>query len=111
MKEPKFLKGVDDVGITFCNLVLGRGYAAGIVNMTLGAFGFTPDSDGTTVAPDPVIVSRLRLTEPCAIQLRDALTEVLASMEAARNGETAIKKGIESVLTNGAAPEEGSKPN
>jgi len=109
MKEPKFIKAADEVGVTFCNLVLGRGYAQGVLNVCLGVFLFTPDSDGTTIAPDPTIVSRLRLTEPCAIQLRDALAEVLASMAAARHNETAITDAIEKVIhSNGA---DGGKPN
>ena len=109
-KEIKYLKAADGVGITFANLVLGRGYAANVLNLTLGAWAFSPDTDGTAVAPDPVIVSRLRLTEPCAIQLRDALNEILASMETARAGEAAIRKGIESVVNGSGAPE-GTKPN
>lgn len=78
------MKSADDVGITFANLVVGQGYMNGVVNITLAAFAFTPDDKTEKVDPDPMIVSRLRMDENCAAQLRDALTSVLQSMADAR---------------------------
>jgi hypothetical protein len=78
------MKSADDVGITFANLVVGQGYMNGVVNLTLAAFAFTPDEKTEKVDPDPVIVSRLRMDEACATQLRDSLNSVLQSMADAR---------------------------
>ena len=74
------MKTSDQVGITFANLVLGRGVYNGVVNITLGAMHFTPDGD-KSVDPDPVIVSRLRMDIPSAAALRDALDGLLKSIE------------------------------
>lgn len=74
----------DDVGITFVNLVPSVGYHNGVVNVSLGAFQFTPQDDGKTVDPDPVIVSRLRMDEAAATLLRDSLTNILQAMADAR---------------------------
>lgn len=69
------MKSTDNVGITFANLVLGRGIMNGVVNVTLGAYEFNPDGD--KVEPSPAIVSRLRMDVVGATALRDALTELL----------------------------------
>lgn len=73
------MKSADQVGITFANLCLGRGILNGVVNVTLGAFAFTPEGD--KVEADPMITARLRLDVPCAIALRDALTALLNDVQ------------------------------
>lgn len=75
------MKSTDNVGITFANLVLGRGILNGVVNVTLGAYEFNPDDKLEKVETSPVIVSRLRLDVACAKALRDNLTELLATVE------------------------------
>lgn len=70
-------KSIDDVGITFANIVMARGVALGVANVTLGAFLFTPDDKGTKVDPDPAVVCRLRMDEICARRLHTALAEIL----------------------------------
>lgn len=75
------MKSTDNVGITFANIVLGRGIFNGVVNVTLGAYEFNPDDKNEKVEPSPVIVSRLRFDVPCAKSLRDALSELLLSVE------------------------------
>ena len=76
------MKSTDKVGITFANLVLGRGILNGVVNVTLGAYEFNPDESVHGVDPAPAIVSRLRLDITCAKSLRDALDDLLKAIEA-----------------------------
>ena len=97
------MKSIDNVGITFANTVLGRGVFQGVVNITLGCLLWSPTEDGK-VDPDVAIVGRLRLTEACAIQLRDALNDQLASIEAQRSTEIAVKEAIK-LHGNGSAEE------
>ena len=73
------MKSTDNVGITFANLVLGRGILHGVINVTLGAYEFNPEAD--KVEPAPVIVARLRMDVPGAKALRDNLNELLQSIE------------------------------
>lgn len=75
------MKSTDNVGITFANLVLGRGIVNGVVNITLGANEWNPDPETEKVDPSPAIVSRLRMDVVCAKALRDNLNELLASIE------------------------------
>jgi hypothetical protein len=76
------MKSVDNVGVTFANLLLARGIFNGIVNVTLGCLLFEPSDDGNKVEPAPTITSRLRMDVACARQLRDALTSIIASVDA-----------------------------
>jgi len=73
------MKSSDQVGITFANLVLGRGVLNSVINVTLAAYQFTPE--GGKVEADPVVVSRLRMDIPCAVALRDELTKLLDTIE------------------------------
>lgn len=77
------MKSIDSVGITFANLVLASGIMNGVVNVTLGAYEFNPDDKNEKVDPSPSIVSRLRMDVAGAKALRDNLTELLNSVEAA----------------------------
>ena len=77
------MKSKDTVGIDFVNTVIGRGILNGIVNLSFGAFNFTPADDGKTVDLDPVVAVRLRMDKVCATQLRDVMNELLATIEKA----------------------------
>lgn len=74
------MKTLDNVGVTFVNIVLGRGSFNGNVNLTLGVMTFEPKDDGT-IDLNPEINARLRMDIPCARQLRDNLDELLASID------------------------------
>lgn len=97
------MKATDNVGITFANLVLGRGIFNGVVNVTLGAYEFNPDDKGEKVEPSPVIVSRLRMDVVCARAVRDALNELLLSLEAPAPGN-----GVAEPKTAAAADADGA---
>lgn len=75
------MKSVDNVGVTFAALLIGRGVYDGVINVTLGAPLFTPETDGQTVVEDIAITSRLRMTPSCARQLYEGLGELLKSIE------------------------------
>ena len=64
------MKSTDEVGVTFVNLMLGRGILNGVVNVTLGVYEFNPDLDGEKVDPAPAIASRLRMDVPWATSRR-----------------------------------------
>lgn len=74
------MKSTDEVGITFAHLVLGRGVLNAVVNVTLGSMHFSPENG--KIENDPRVVCRLRMDIPCAMSLRDALTELIATMSA-----------------------------
>lgn len=76
------MKSADNVGITFANLVIGRGILNGVVNVTLGAYEFNPDDKMEKVEPSPVIVARLRMDVAGAKSLRDNLNDLLQSLDA-----------------------------
>jgi hypothetical protein len=94
--------------ITFCNFVLGRGVLNGVVNVTLGAFLFDPNSSGEEIDPTPVVVSRLRMDVACARRLRDALASILEAVDnpdkaphAAANGDgTAAPAPVDTTAVN-----------
>ena len=84
---------MDKAGITFVNTVIGRGVLNGVVNLQLGAYLFT--AEGEKVEADPVVVARLRMDEPAARQMHEALGEVLGLIDAAKvtpAGEPAAAK-------------------
>ena len=81
------MKSTDAVGITFANLVLARGIYNNVVNLTLGAYQFEPDADGAKIEPDPVVTCRLRMDTGCVLQMRDALNDLLKSIEDAKANE------------------------
>ena len=91
------MKSIDQVGITFANVVVGRGVFNSVVNISLAALQFSPTEDGK-VDSDPAITCRLRMDLPCARQLRDTLDDLLTRIEktehtaanaAAPNGDAA----------------------
>ena len=92
------MKSADEVGITFANLVLGQGFYMNVINVTLGAYTFSPNEETKQVDPDPVVVSRLRLDEQCAVQLRDALNFALQSLADAR-----VKAAVDAAAAHDAA--------
>ena len=72
----------DNVGVTFVNMLLGRGILNGVINLTLGVLNFTPDTEAETgIDMDSVISSRLRMDIPCAKQLHKALGDLLDSVD------------------------------
>lgn len=75
------MKSVDSVGITFANLVLGRGINNGVVNITLGAYEFNPEDDGKTIDPSPVIVCRLRTDMPFLRTLHKVVGDMLNAID------------------------------
>jgi hypothetical protein len=75
------MKPVDQVGITFANLVLGNGINNNVVNISFGAFAFNASEDGKTVDPAPVITCRLRTDIPCARSLHKVLGDLLESID------------------------------
>lgn len=77
------MKSTDQVDITFVNAVLGKGILNGIVNIQLGACNFDIQDDGT-VNRDLSVCCRLRMDAYCAVQLRDAITDLLATIENAQ---------------------------
>ena len=93
------MKSIDDVGITFANVVVGSGSLHGVVNVQLGVVVFENTEDGK-VRGDVVECCRLRMDVPCAVALRDALNGVLDSI--ARSQADALL---------GAAPAAGPAPN
>lgn len=88
------MKSSDNVGITFANIVIGRGIADNIVNVTLGAYNFTPSDDGTRVDNDLAIVARLRLTKTCARQLADTLSKFMNEVEKAESSSSGVAAPI-----------------
>lgn len=96
------MKSTDNVGITFANLVLGRGILNGVVNLTLGAYEFNPDDKEEKVDTAPVIVSRLRMDVACARAIRDNLNELLQAVEAPAPGAGVAQESGETAA-NGAA--------
>jgi hypothetical protein len=76
------MRAADDVGVTFVNVIVGRGSFNGVVNLSFGVFNWTPTEQGT-IDPDPAVACRLRMDKQCAIQLRDNMIDLLKSMEEA----------------------------
>lgn len=75
------MKSIDNVGVTFVNVVMGRGVLNGVVNVQFGSYQFTPSEDGKFVEPDLVLSSRLRMDRVCAQQLHEALGSLLEIIE------------------------------
>lgn len=91
------MKSTDNVGVTFVNLVLGRGILNGVVNIQFGTWLFGAKEDGS-VDPDPSVSCRLRMDVAGAKALRDALTELLLAVETP-------------VVAEGVAAESGTAAN
>lgn len=68
----------DNVGIRYASVVLARGILNNVVNVTLGAYNFDPDSENPKlVSREPVVVDRIRMDIPTATALHQALGEIL----------------------------------
>lgn len=63
------------IPVVFANEVANIGILNGVINITLTAAQFTPQSD--EVVPDLVIVSRLRFDLVCAQQLHQMLGQII----------------------------------
>ena len=96
------MKSEDNVGITFVNVLLGRGVLNNVVNLTLGAYNFTPAGD--TIDPDPVVCARLRMDVSCLKQMHDAIGTLLEAIEAEQ-------KDPNTAALNGSGVVTGEKPN
>lgn len=71
----------DNIGVTFVNSLATRGIFNGIINLSFATFNFTPNNG--QVEADPVISLRMRMDKVCARELRDALNELINSIEQA----------------------------
>lgn len=79
----------DNVGVTFVNLVLGRGSFNNVVNLTLGVCNFTPHVDPADgVDMDITIASRLRMDIECARDIHKSLGELLEKHDEAKAAMT-----------------------
>ena len=77
------MKSLDQVGITFVNSVLGRGVLNKVVNVQLGVIPWdvVQNEDGSLgISQEPVVACRLRMDFTCAVQLCDALTDLIKSV-------------------------------
>lgn len=75
----------DNVGVTFVNLVLGRGTFNNVVNLTLGVCQFSPHQDPKDgVDMDIVVASRLRMDVECARDIHNSLGELLKAYDDAK---------------------------
>jgi hypothetical protein len=79
------MKSIDQVGITYVNMVLGRGLFNGVCNIQLGAYLFSSIEDGSKIDPDPAVACR---------QLHSALGELIAQVEKAK-GVTNSAESVE----------------
>lgn len=75
MSEPLKITDPDNIGIVFVNEVGNVGFLNGVLNVTLTAARFTPD--GTQIAPDMVVASRLRMDLRCAQQLHELVGRII----------------------------------
>lgn len=91
----------DKVSITFVNTVVGRGILNGVINLSFGAFNFTPSDDGKSVDIDPAVACRLRMDKICATQLRDVMNELLATIE---KSESEMSNGSDKPAAEGILP-------
>lgn len=94
------MKSLDNVGVTFVNMVVGSGTLNGVVNLSFGVYQFTPSEDSATVDTDVVIASRLRMDRMCALQLRDTLNNLFASVEKAEHETGTHMNGAVTEQTN-----------
>jgi hypothetical protein len=83
------LKTQDDVGVTFINQVVSRGVWNDVANLTLAVYNFSPEGD--KIAADPVIVGRLRMDKQCAIQLAQAMAEIIMIYDRMEQEPDALK--------------------
>lgn len=100
------MKVADNVGITYVNTVIGRGVLNNVVNLTLGAFNFTPaESADGSVDVDMVIAARLRMDLVCARNLYEVLGGLLSGIDAAN------LNGADAPVLTGEPAQSNEKPN
>lgn len=97
------MKSTDSIGVTFVNLVLGRGILNGIVNVQLGTWLFGAKENGDGVDPEPAVSCRLRMDVACAKSLRDNLDELLKQIEGPAPVAGIAQESTEPAAANGAA--------
>jgi hypothetical protein len=76
------MKSIDQIGITFANMVIGGGIFQGVINVQFGAFTFETTEEGKVEAA-PAVTCRLRMDESCARQLYETLGNTLAMLDKA----------------------------
>lgn len=76
------MKSQDSTSICFVNYVIGRGILHGVINLSFGAFNFSPSDNDAMIDADPVVVCRLRMDKACFSQLRDAINTLHEQIEA-----------------------------
>lgn len=91
--------------IVWVNFVATKGVFNGNVNITLGAYNFTPTEN--EVAPDPVIVGRLRMDKMAAIHLRDALSELIETID--KGPQAVVEEESEEKVEGVIAPRKPTK--
>ena len=95
------MKSQDHVGIVFVNSVIGRGALNGVINLSFGAYNFSPNDRGE-VDIDVVTACRLRMDKMCAIQLRDALIDLINAIDRSEASVTKQDPEIEGVVAKRA---------
>jgi hypothetical protein len=79
------MRSVND-RVDFANVVLAAGHWQGVINVTLGAYLYSPDPAEedpakAKIVPDLAITARLRVDVACARMLHAALRDVLAAID------------------------------
>jgi hypothetical protein len=86
--------------IIFVNTVIGRGALNNVVNISFGAFNFSPNEQSGEIELDTTVACRLRMDIVCAKQLSNALIDLLNTIEKAQE-----PAGSEPVKNNGLVKE------
>lgn len=94
------MKSVDNVGITFINVVLGSGALNNVVNVQFGTYQFDADTEAQKVDPALAVSCRLRMDYMCAKQLHESLGRLVQSIEAEQ-----------AALASGLAETPAERPN
>lgn len=74
------MSGMDSVGVTFVNTVMGRGIYNNVVNIQFGTYLFDVDESSQQVSGELTVSCRLRMDKQCLEQLRDCLNELLTAI-------------------------------
>ena len=74
------MSGMDSVGVTFVNMVMGRGIYNNVVNIQFGTYLFDVDESSQQVSGELTVSCRLRMDKQCLEQLRDCLNELLTAI-------------------------------
>jgi hypothetical protein len=70
-------KSLDNVGVTFVNVLTGRGTLNNVVNLQFGTYQFDSNDDEGKVEPALATSCRLRMDYMCAQQLYESLGQLL----------------------------------